>query len=214
MKYGICSFLILFLFVGCAMMEPDRPANIVTDPAKAKLVRLQDIDASILFDVRYASTNNFVGDVLYDCAEVYLVKDAAIRLVRVNQRLMERGLRLLVFDGYRPWSVQKRLWEKAPDSRYVANPKYGSRHNRGCAVDLTLANADGRPLEMPTDYDDFTERAHFSFMDSTPEAMANHFILVKAMMAEGFEPINSEWWHFDAPGWRDYPILDVDICEM
>ncbi|MBZ0244236.1 MAG: D-alanyl-D-alanine dipeptidase [Bacteroidales bacterium] len=195
-------------------MNSDRPKGIVTDPQKAHLVRLKDLDPTLLFDVRYATTNNFVGEVLYDCDEVYMVEDAAKRLVRANQRLNLLGLRLKIYDGYRPWSVQKRLWDKYPDSPYVANPKYGSKHNRGCAVDLTLVDADGNELEMPTGYDNFTERAHFSFLGSSPEASANHFILAKVMMAEGFKPIRSEWWHFDAPNWQDYPVLDVDICQM
>lgn len=195
-------------------MPTDRPANMVTDPAKAKLVNLRDIDPTMVFDVRYAADNNFVGRPMYDCAEVYLVEDAALRLKRVNERLKERGLRLKIFDGYRPWSVQKQLWEIVPDPRYVADPKRGSRHNRGSAVDLTLVDMEGNELEMPTGFDDFSERAHFSYWDLPDHVMLNHFILLKAMRAEGFETISTEWWHFDAPGWENNPILDIDFCSL
>lgn len=189
-------------------MSSSNPSNI------HDLVLLREVDPAIAFDVRYATTNNFTGRVLYDCGEVYLSRRAAERLKRVSERLRPLGLRLKVYDGYRPLSVQKKLWAIVPDENYVANPAKGSRHNRGCSVDLTLIDERGEELEMPTPYDDFSERAHIDSLDVSREAMANHFILMKAMTAEGYIPLRTEWWHFDAPGWEQHPILDVDPCEL
>ena len=120
-------------------------------------------------------------------------------------------LRLRLFDCYRPLSIQRVLWELVPDERYVANPAQGSRHNRGAAVDLTLADASGRALPMPTEYDSFTERAHRDWTGGDPEHLANRNRLEAAMTAEGFEPLPTEWWHFDAPGWERHAVLDVPL---
>lgn len=176
------------------------------------IVLLKDIDSTIVSDVRYATANNFTGKVLYPTANVYLRHIVAEKLSRVQQALINKyKLRLKVFDGYRPLSVQKKLWEIMPDDRYVANPKNGSRHNRGAAVDLTLIDSLGNELDMGTQYDDFTEKAHRDYKDLSPEAARNRKILEDAMVAEGFEPLNSEWWHYDYSGWRKYSILDVEI---
>lgn len=176
------------------------------------IVLLKDIDSTIVSDVRYATTNNFTGKVLYPTANVYLRHVVAEKLSRVQRALINKyKLRLKVFDGYRPLSVQKKLWEIMPDDRYVANPKNGSRHNRGAAVDLTLIDSLGNELDMGTPYDDFTEKAHRDYKDLSPEAARNRKILEDAMIAEGFEPLNSEWWHYDYSGWRKYSILDVEI---
>ena len=121
------------------------------------------------------------------------------------------GLQLLIFDGYRPLSVQKKMWTVYPDSRYVANPDNGSRHNRGCAIDLTLADSLGMPLAMPTPYDDFTEKAHVDYMDLPARQLANRALLKVVMEKHGFTGLRTEWWHFDFKGWRNYPLLDIPI---
>lgn len=173
-----------------------------------KLVDLQTLDETIVIDAVYATEQNFVGIVLYPENRLFIVPEVGERLVRVNARLNNQGYRLKVWDAYRPLQVQKKMWAILPDDRYVANPAYGSRHNRGCAVDVTLVRLDGAPVEMPTDYDDFSERAHLDFMELTNEVIENRQRLMNAMAWGGFEPISTEWWHFDAEGWERYPVLD------
>ncbi|MGE5402280.1 MAG: M15 family metallopeptidase [Ignavibacteriales bacterium] len=176
------------------------------------IVPLRSIDSTIATDVRYATANNFTGKVLYPTANVYLRKVVAEKLALVQKELVStHKLRLKVFDGYRPLSVQRKLWEIMPDSRYVANPKNGSRHNRGAAVDLTLIDSTGRELDMGTPYDDFTEKAHRNFDKLPAEVIENRKLLENAMVKYGFEPLDTEWWHFDYSGWKNFSILDYEI---
>lgn len=176
------------------------------------IVPLRSIDSTIATDVRYATANNFTGKVLYPTANVYLRKVVAEKLAQVQKELVStHKLRLKVFDGYRPLSVQRKLWEIMPDSRYVANPKNGSRHNRGAAVDLTLIDSTGRELDMGTPYDDFTEKAHRNFDKLPAEVIENRKLLENAMVKYGFEPLDTEWWHFDYSGWKNFSILDYEI---
>jgi len=130
--------------------------------------------------------------------------------MRVQKNLRENGFGLKVWDAYRPLALQKIMWDLVGDARYIANPQTGSRHNRGCAVDCTLVDSHGREREMPTEYLHFSERAHRDFMQLPAEAIQNRQILEDAMKAEGFIPLREEWWHFDAPEWEQYPILDIN----
>jgi D-alanyl-D-alanine dipeptidase len=116
-----------------------------------------------------------------------------------------------VFDCYRPLSIQKQLWALLPDERYVIDPRKGSRHNRGAAVDVTLIDAKGNELEMPTDYDDFSERAHRDYRLLPPSALRNRELLERIMTRHGFQGLATEWWHFDAEGWEHYPVLDQPL---
>jgi beta-N-acetylhexosaminidase/D-alanyl-D-alanine dipeptidase len=176
---------------------------------------------AIRIEIRYATANNFTGVAVYPVARCLLRRDAAERLVRAQEALAARGLGLKVWDCYRPFSVQRRLWQLVPDERYVARPVAapdgspidGSKHNRGAAVDLTLVRADGSALEMPTDYDDFSERAHRGDDRASAVARRNAALLEQAMVAQGFEPLPTEWWHFDAPGWQRYPLSDQPLGE-
>jgi len=178
--------------------------------ATVDLVNLRDVDPTFIIDARYATTDNFVGRRFYPRNELYLERGAAERLKRVQERLQKQGLGLKILDAYRPLAVQRKMWEIMPDSRYVANPARGSRHNRGSAVDVTLVDSRGRELEMPTPFDDFTERAHRDCTDLPAAVIRNRETLARAMVAEGFEPLATEWWHFDAPGWRNFAVLDVN----
>jgi D-alanyl-D-alanine dipeptidase len=178
------------------------------------LVDIESVNPHIRLDIRYATANNFTRQVLYPKAKCYLRKPVAERLSEVQARLegMSRGLR--VFDCYRPLSVQKRMWALVPDERYVADPAKGSRHNRGAAVDVTLVGPDGKDLDMPTPYDDFTEKAHGDYMNLPAAVIANRALLELVMKRAGFEPLPTEWWHFDAVGWESYGILDVDFDRL
>jgi D-alanyl-D-alanine dipeptidase len=127
----------------------------------------------------------------------------------VQSALEKRRLGLKIYDAYRPVSVQKIFWELLPDTRFVADPKVGSKHNRGTAVDVTLVDQLGRDLPMPTPYDEFSERAHATYRGCAPEEGENRDLLKQAMVKEGFVPYIHEWWHFDDPDWERYPLLDL-----
>lgn len=182
------------------------------------LVDITSISPSVRVDIRYATKDNFTGVAVYPLSRCLLRRAVARRLARVQEALDARGLGLLVWDCYRPVSVQQRFWELVPDRRYVAEvvfedgvPVEGSKHNRGAAVDVTLVDASGHLLEMPTGFDDFSEAAHRDSKHSSPTARTNMRILEENMVAQGFLPLATEWWHFDAPDWRQYPLSDQPL---
>ena len=169
------------------------------------------LDGTIVLDIRYATENNFTHKAVYPVARCLLRADVADRLVRVHQALRSKGMGLKVYDCYRPLSVQKKFWAILPDERYVADPSKGSRHNRGAAVDVGLVDAAGNALEMPSEYDDFSEKAHRDYQAAPEAALKNRGILEEAMKKEGFVPLPTEWWHFDGPGWEAYPVSDFQL---
>lgn len=180
--------------------------------SKYKLINIQQLDSTIIVDVKYATENNFTGKILYQSSKVFLIEEAAKNLVKANQYLKENyGLKLKIYDGYRPLSVQKKMWEIIPDERYVANPQKGSRHNRGCAVDLTLIDSTGKELDMGTPYDDFSEKSHIDFFQLPDTVINNRKLLQEVMIKFGFIPLKTEWWHFDYKDWEKYPVLDIEI---
>lgn len=180
-------------------------------PYDVRLVDIRSVNSKIVLDIRYATTNNFLKRKLYPVARCVLRGAAARRLSQVQNDLAQKGLGLKVYDCYRPLSVQRLMWQVRPDTRYVANPARGSRHNRGAAVDITLVDRNGRELEMPTGFDDFTERAHRNYKGASAQARKNSKLLEDAMKKYGFIPLPTEWWHFDAPGWDKFAILDVSF---
>jgi D-alanyl-D-alanine dipeptidase len=178
------------------------------------LVELVVLEPSLRLDVRYATANNFVGRAVYREARAFLQRPAAEALVSAHRALGEKGYGLLVFDGYRPWSVTKLFWDLTPPARraYVADPREGSKHNRGCAVDLSLfTRADGREVEMPSAYDDLSERAHPDYPGGTAGQRAHRALLRAAMEAHGFTVEPNEWWHFNYKDWKRYPLLDMSF---
>lgn len=179
--------------------------------ASAQLVDIRSINAGIRLDLRYATANNFMHRPLYQESRCLLRAIAAKQLAQVQADLEAIGLGLKVYDCYRPLSVQKQMWKLLPDDRYVANPAYGSRHNRGSAVDLTLVDRAGRELTMPTDFDDFTERAATNYDGASVQAKQNRQQLKEAMTKHGFIPLQTEWWHFDSASWAQFPVLDVPL---
>jgi len=176
-----------------------------------KLVELNTVIPNVVLDIRYATENNFVGKVLYPSARCFLVRPAAQALAKVQQDLNSQGFKLIVFDGYRPLSVQKIMWKILPNPDYIADPATGSRHNSGYAVDVSLLDPEGNPVLMPTEYDDFTPKAHRDYQDLPSEAIRHRHILEETMVRHGFIPMPSEWWHFDYQGFEGRPILDVPI---
>ena len=191
---------------GAAVQEMPKEKGDFLEPDLVELVKL---DSTIKLDIRYATSNNFLGRPVYKEGRAFLQRPAAEALTRANRRLREKGYGLLVFDGYRPWSVTKIFWDFTPQDkkRFVADPSQGSRHNRGCAVDLTLYDMpSGREVEMPSGYDEMTERAYPNYSGGTEEQRRMRETLREAMESEGFTVYEFEWWHFDYKDWKQYPI--------
>jgi len=181
------------------------------------LVELTSLDPTIRLDIRYATADNFLSTPVYDEARAFLQRPAAEALLRAHRALADTGYGLLVHDAYRPWWVTKVFWEATPKDKrdFVADPAKGSRHNRGCAVDLTLYRLDeGRAVEMPSLYDEMTERAYPGWGGGAPESRRLRDLLRSAMEREGFTVFESEWWHFDYRDWREYPILNLAFQQI
>jgi CubicO group peptidase (beta-lactamase class C family)/D-alanyl-D-alanine dipeptidase len=181
------------------------------DFRKPELVELIALDPTIKLDIRYATTNNFLSTPFYSSAKAFLQKPAAEALVRVHKKLEGQGYGLLVFDGYRPWSVTKMFWDATPQKLrvFVADPSQGSRHNRGCAVDLTLYDRKtGQAVAMPGGYDEMSDRSYADYLGGTSLQRYHRDLLRRAMQEEGFSVYEAEWWHFDYKDWRKYPILN------
>lgn len=180
-------------------------ALVRADPEQ-ELVRV----TAIPVDVKYATDSNFTHTTLYPYAAVYLRRPVYEELLRLQRFIEPMGLSLKIYDGYRPYRVTEKMWEVVPDERYAANPGKGSGHNRGAAVDLTLIyTKTGQELEMPTPYDDFTEKAHHTSEDVTPEARKNRKLLNTLMVTYGFVPLESEWWHYALKGASRFPLMDI-----
>ena len=187
------------------------------DFRKPDLVELTSLDPSIKLDIRYASHNNFLSTPIYSEARAFLQRPAAEALVRVNRKLKPLGYGLLVHDAYRPWYVTKIFWDATPDDKkiFVADPREGSRHNRGCAVDLSLYDLDtGKPVEMVGVYDEMSERSYPGYPGGTSLQRWHRELLRQAMEQEGFEVYEFEWWHFDYQDWRKYPILNLTFDQV
>lgn len=183
----------------------------------ADLVDLATVDPAIRFDIRYAGRNNFMGLKLYERPAAYLQRPAAQALGRVSKTLAAKGYGLLIHDAYRPWLVTWMFWEATPPEShmFVADPSKGSRHNRGCAVDLTLYDLKtGQPVEMPGRYDEMSGRSFADFVGGTTAQRAHRQILREAMVAEGFEIYPEEWWHFDYKDWRSYGIGTATFTQL
>ena len=176
------------------------------------LVELRTLDSTIKYDIRYATTNNFMSAVFYRSAHAYMQRPAAESLVRVSKKLKAFGYGLLIHDSYRPWYVTKMFWDATPDDKkiFVANPESGSRHNRGCAVDLTLYDLDtGAVVEMVGGYDEMTDRSFPDYVGGTSQQRWHRELLRRSMEAEGYTVYEAEWWHYDYKTWNDYPILNL-----
>jgi D-alanyl-D-alanine dipeptidase len=181
------------------------------------LVEIVALDPTVKLDVRYATANNFLRRPVYTEGRAFLQREAAQALLRAHRALREKGYGLLVFDAYRPWSVTKLFWDLTPPAHrdFVADPRKGSKHNRGTAVDLTLFDlATGAEVVMPSPYDDFTARAHPGYAGGDPAARARRDLLRAAMEREGFAVEPNEWWHFNWKDWRSYPLLDVPFGSL
>ena len=184
---------------------------------KPDLAELGPLDSRIHLDVRYATSNDFLGTPVYSQARAFLQRPAAEALLRVQQKLKPLGYSLLIHDAYRPWYVTKIFWDATPPEGkiFVADPAQGSRHNRGCAVDLTLYDlATGKPIEMPGTYDEMSPRSFPDYPGGTSLQRWHRDLLRRAMESEGFTVYEAEWWHFDYKDWKEYPILNVPFEKL
>lgn len=209
------ALLVLFLILSFQAFAQEGPPK-EENKREAKLVELITLDPSIKLDIRYATDNNFVGKKVYPEARAFLQKPAAKALVKVHQKLKKQGLGLVIFDGYRPWSITKLFWEVTSEDKrkFVANPAKGSKHNRGCAVDLSVFDLKtGQLIDMPSGYDEFTERASPDYAGGTEKERANRDMLRRLMEDAGFTVNPNEWWHFDFKNWEKYAIYDISFTE-
>jgi zinc D-Ala-D-Ala dipeptidase len=179
----------------------------------AEIVNVKELIPELIVAAPYATEDNFFKTKFYPAQEAYLRRAVAEKLLRVQRKLQAQGMALKLWDGYRPLAVQKAMWKVMPNPDYVADPAKGSRHNRGAAVDVTLVDAAGKELVMPTKYDDFSPQAHRDAVVSEVAAK-NRATLRSAMEAEGFTCLPTEWWHYDASGWEQFPIMDLNFTEI
>jgi len=228
-KIRLQRMLLVLLLATCSVAQ-EVPANkyglkvvnefstyqlqIEKDTSKA-LIDLEKFILGIITDVRYATENNFAKTKFYESEKVFLRLPAAVALKKIEEELSKQNLSLKVFDAYRPYSVTEKMWEFVHDARYAASPATGSRHNRACAVDATLVDlTTKKELEMPTPYDDFTDKAHHDYND-LPENILNNRELLKTVMTKyGFEALDSEWWHYDFSGWKNFELLDIQFEDL
>lgn len=209
--------ILLAALLTLVTLPQDAPPKEAGPFRSPELVELVTLDSTIKLDVRYATPNNLAGRAVYTEARALLQRPAAEALVRVHRALGQKGYGLLVFDGYRPWRVTKLFWDVTPPEKreFVADPSKGSKHNRGCAVDLSLYElASGREVEMPSVYDDMSPRAYPTYTGGTEEPRARRDLLRAAMEREGFTVEPNEWWHFNYKDWTQYPILDIPFKDI
>jgi D-alanyl-D-alanine dipeptidase len=230
----LCCLLIL-LRLGCAQeisfhITPLRPVEELREQAlkaqppreegsfrKPELVELVTLDPTIKLDIRYATDNNFLSTPVYTEARAFLQRPAAEALVRAHRELKARGYGLIIHDGYRPWYVTKIFWDATPNDKrmFVANPAEGSKHNRGCAVDLSLYDLEsGKEVKMPSGYDEMTPRAYADYSGGTNDERARRALLRDAMEKQGFKVNPTEWWHFDYKDWKSYGILNAKFEDL
>ncbi len=176
--------------------------------ADTTFVRLADYSNDFVYDLRYATTNNFLKEKVYDCPECYTRAKTARALLKVNKEFMEKGVKIKFFDCYRPNSVQYKMWKIVPNPQYVANPVKGSIHNKGGAVDITLVDLEGNELDMGTDFDFFGKRAYHDNLDLPKEILENRKLLKETMEAYGFWSIRTEWWHYNLSAGSNDKVAD------
>ncbi|MEO6333485.1 MAG: M15 family metallopeptidase [Pyrinomonadaceae bacterium] len=211
-KFAILVLCLILVSSAKGQSAPPKENN----RREARLVELIKLDSTIKLDIRYATANNFVGRAVYPEARAFLQKPAAKAVANVHKKLRKEGLGLVIFDGYRPWAITKLFWEVVPEDKrkFVADPAKGSKHNRGCAVDLSIFDLkSGELIDMPSGYDEFTERASPNYAGGTDQQRANRDMLRKLMEEEGFTVNANEWWHFDYKNWQDYAIYDFSFAE-
>lgn len=192
----------------------DYKTSVTATPEK-ELVDLEKFIPNILLDIRYATTNNFTKEKIYNLAKTYARKPVAEALKKAQTDFNKLGYRIKIFDAYRPYSATVKFYEVYRDTTYVASPYKGSRHNRGCAIDMTLVDLKtGKDLAMPTEYDSFKKEAWPSTPVKDPTIKKNRDLIISVMQKHGFKVNSSEWWHFDFIGWQKFEVMDISFEEL
>jgi zinc D-Ala-D-Ala dipeptidase len=195
----LLSISLLFLSVSLLAQSNNASSNYKKsiDYTDSTFVNLKDFSADFIYDMKYATTDNFLKSNVYDCAECFLRFKTVKALLKANNKFLKKGYRIKLYDCYRPLDVQKKMWTIVSDPKYVANPAKGSIHNRGGAVDITLVTIDGKEVDMGTPFDFFGKEASHDYPFSNKEIMDNRNLLRKIMLKNGFTAIDSEWWHYN-----------------
>ncbi|MEE1946471.1 M15 family metallopeptidase [Pedobacter sp. KR3-3] len=189
-------------------------ADLRTHPNN-ELVEIKKAIPSVVLDIRYATTNNFMQQVMYKQARAFARKPVVEQLKKIQAVLNQKGYGLKIFDGYRPYAITVAFYQKASDKNFVANPNKGSKHNRGCAVDLTIIDLKtGKDVPMPTPYDSFAPEAAPHYQKLPANVIKNRDFLIATMQANGFKVIYNEWWHFDFNGWQEYDLMDIPFEKL
>jgi len=189
--------------------------NSVSNDSANSLLNLVKYIPGIVLDIRYATKNNFLKEAVYPGSYAFARKPVVEALIKIQSELKTKGYGLKIFDAYRPYQITDYFYEKVKDTVFVAAPWKGSRHNRGCAVDLTLISLkDGKELQMPTPYDDFTEKAYPNYMKLPKKAIKNRSYLISVMEKHGFKVYSAEWWHFDFNGWQNFDLMDISFKDL
>lgn len=227
MKFNLLS---LFIFLSLAVCAQNKPAtvqklvvvnsynqylaSIKTNPDN-ELVEIKKAIPNIKLDIRYATKNNFMQQVMYKQARAFVRRPVIDALKKIQKELNKKGYALKIFDGYRPYAITVAFYKKASDKNFVANPAKGSKHNRGCAVDLTLINLKtGKELPMPTPYDSFSAAAAAKYENVSPEAKKNRDFLIGLMGKYKMNVLKNEWWHYDFSGWKNYDLMDIPFEKL
>ena len=221
----LCVLSLSVTLVACSRNNNPYDLDIISDIEKYEKViqqdsnkRLIEIDNylhDVLLDIRYATKNNFTGEVIYNEARAFVRLPVLRALKKVQKDLNQKGLGLKIYDAYRPYTATLKFYEVYPDTMFVAAPWHGSRHNRGCAVDVNLVDlSTGKELNMPSAFDDFSEKAHPSFQMAADTMLQNRDYLINIMTKHGFRVYPYEWWHFDYQGWEDYKLLDLSFDDL
>lgn len=222
---AVIPLMVVLLVGGCSLLDaPPDPPPVAVDPPPPNagelpkeisgLIDVAGFDPTFVLDLRYATPDNFTGKQIYSEAKCLLLRATAEKLSKANKELAEIGYRIKIWDAYRPLSAQQTLWDVVSDRSFVADPKKGSIHNRGAAVDVTLVDKDGRELAMPTGFDDFSEKAGIKYAGCTEEQAKNRDLLASIMVKHGFTRYEAEWWHFVDKDSSGFPLLDVQFEEF
>jgi D-alanyl-D-alanine dipeptidase len=224
MRYLIAFLLLFQVSLLCAQNNPygltiinskqAYKASIQEHPEKA-LVDIQKAVPGVVLDIRYATKNNFMKQVMYPSARAFARKPVVAQLKKIQAELKKKGYGLKIFDAYRPYTITLAFYQKASDKNFVAHPKSGSRHNRGCAVDLSIIDLKtGRDVAMPTPYDSFSKAAAADYQDLPPAIKKNRDFLIGVMQKHGFQVMYNEWWHYDFRDWEKYELMDMPFKKL
>jgi D-alanyl-D-alanine dipeptidase len=182
---------------------------------ETRLVEIKKYIPGIVLDIRYATTNNFTHKQMYKEAKAFARLPVVLALKDVEADLKTKGLGIKIFDAYRPYAITVKFYETALDTNFVADPRKGSKHNRGCAIDMTLIDLKtGKELDMPTGFDSFSKKASANYPNLPKQELDNRELLKSVMSAHGFTVVQTEWWHYDFNGWSRFPLLDIPFSEI